>query len=372
MTMNLKSLLISFSIFALFYSCKGTHKGQILQEKPFFVKNNYALNLNTSTSDSIEFYYSGCSGFYIKYQNEGIMTDVFLSNIGPVAEVAVKKLKSDTALIDGYFQKILRTNTDKNGGIKALLATHTHYDHVLDFPYIYQRKLNPDSLIIVGSAGVKNLLIASETHYGKKINQKNIISIDSSNASDAINLRKWVYSKNKKFRMLPIISEHAPHFYGIKLYKGSIEKNIKDIPTKAGDYKEGQSLSYLIDVLGENQKVVFRIFIQGSSSTPPMGFPPTEVLKEKPVDVAILCVASFQYVHQYPEGIVNKLKPKLLILSHWENFFQPHKTLEKTVLTVPFTNINLFLERLDCELKKQDIKSKYIMPNIFTSMKVKF
>jgi L-ascorbate metabolism protein UlaG (beta-lactamase superfamily) len=370
--MNAKKFMFGYLLAGFLFSCRGYQQGKTLQEKPFFVKDSFTQNLNPIPTDSIELYYSGCAVFYIKYRNEAVLNDPFMSNKGPLAEVAALKLLTDTTLVDDYFHKIIGSNNDKKGNIKAMLATHTHYDHVLDFPYIYQRKLNKDSVIVLGSSGVKSLLKASVTSFGQQINSKNIISIDSKNASDSTNFRQWIYTKNAHFRFLPILTEHAPHFYGIKLYKGKISDDLKKVPTDAGSYKEGQSLSYLIDILDNKQNIIFRIYVQGSSSSPPFGFPPAKVLAEKQVDVAILCVASFQYVHQHPEGIVNYLKPKMMILSHWENFFQPHKVLEQKVLTVPFTNIDLFLKRLDDDLKKEGLNSKYIMPNINTNINVRF
>jgi hypothetical protein len=72
---------------------------------------------------------------------------------------------------------------------------------------------------------------------------------------------------------------------------------------------------------------------------------PPPLPDQKAIDVAILCVASFAYVRQHPEATLAHLKPRYVILSHWENFFQPGPSVEKRPAVVPFTSVRKFLRR---------------------------
>ena len=42
-----------------------------------------------------------------------------------------------------------------------------------------------------------------------------------------------------------------------------------------------------------------------------------------PVDVAVLVPATFEEVAWHPEAIVANLRPRRILLGHWEDFFQP-------------------------------------------------
>ena len=44
-------------------------------------------------------------------------------------------------------------------------------------------------------------------------------------------------------------SEHAPHFNGLKMFRGSYHKDLQRLPRRAAGWREGQTLSYLIDFL---------------------------------------------------------------------------------------------------------------------------
>ena len=106
------------------------------------VRDTATVQLNPNGKNHISFYYSGCAGFFIRKGNDAVLNDPFFSNKGPLLLLPFKSLATDTAEVEHYFNQILKKPTDNEGIIKALLATHTHYDHVLDIPHIYHSKLN--------------------------------------------------------------------------------------------------------------------------------------------------------------------------------------------------------------------------------------
>lgn len=61
------------------------------------------------------------------------------------------------------------------------------------------------------------------------------------------------------------------------------------------------------------------------------------------MDLAIVTVASFHEVRDYPEWLVRDLHPKHILLSHWEDFFTSSDMEERTVR---LTNVRTFLNRL--------------------------
>ena len=161
---------------------------------------------------------------------------------------------------------------------------------------------------------------------------------------------------------MAIESEHAPHFMGIKLYKGKYDSPLDKLPTRAGSWREGQTLAYLIDFMsGEGRAVEFRIHYQDATSNPPHGFPPSfsHPDDQRRVDLAIVCVAGYNQVKHYPESIIQELNPRYVILSHWENFFGHLPEDPEDLRTVPMTNTQRFLDRLKSVFPNDD---RVLMP----------
>ncbi len=50
----------------------------------------------------------------------------------------------------------------------------------------------------------------------------------------------------------------------------------------------------------------------------PPRLPPKD---DRPVDVEILSVGSWQQVDDYPDQLLKLTRPRLILLGHWENFF---------------------------------------------------
>jgi hypothetical protein len=74
-----------------------------------------------------------------------------------------------------------------------------------------------------------------------------------------------------------------------------------------------------------NGKPDFRIYLLSSASSPPDGFIHEEILTEHKVNLAILGAASSGNVQNYPQGILQHLKPEKLIIAHWEDLFKPYQ-----------------------------------------------
>ena len=90
---------------------------------------------------------------------------------------------------------------------------------------------------------------------------------------------------------MAVRSEHAPIFLHHQFAPGTYDKPLTEIPTKASDWKEGQTIAYVIDFLDDAGQVDFRIFYQDAGSTPPLGIPPDDdVVGTRRFDVAVLCM----------------------------------------------------------------------------------
>lgn len=365
-----KAILIS-CIISLFYSCSGVRQASKL--KQYIPINPITINLTESVADSLKITYTGCGGFLIQQHSSALLIDPYFSNINPLPLILFKNLKTDTAVINEFFMEHFDNSKDSNGIIKAILVAHSHYDHLADVPSIYLQNCNRDSTEIIGSPTTKHILKSSEI---KK--DVTIIKVFEELNSEA-NLSKgyqWIYTRNNKIRILPIASEHAPHFCGIKfLSSEKLKKDVSEFPTKVTKFPEGENYNFIIDLLDDDHKVKLRIFSHaGAACDSDIGLPHDSVLVERPIDVLLLCVANYDQVDNYPEEILKRLKPRLIIGNHWENFFRPYKANINKPATVPNTNVKKFITRVVKELKllKLNDSTKLLLPKPTTTIIMKY
>lgn len=329
--------IISIFILLLCLACSGI--------KSYVVTDVQRINPEPK-SDSLNIDYIGCGGFLLTKDHSSIMLDPYFSNLSPFPLLPFKKLKPDERAIDTFFYQNFNHIKDTAGNLKSILIAHSHYDHLADVPSIYSRNCNPDSTQIIGSktthhilkgAGIKSISISSQTDKEKE-QQVNKPQGD-----------EFMYTQNRRIRILPILSEHAPHLLGMKFISSKkLAKDLESFPKKALKLPEGENYNFLIDFLDEEGHISFRVFSHaGSAANAKIGFPPQNVLSEKKVDVLLLCVASFSQVKNYPDSIIKFLKPKHIVLNHWENFFKPSHKLQKRLTKVPGTNVKKFIRNLE-------------------------
>jgi hypothetical protein len=110
-------------------------------------------------------------------------------------------------------------------------------------------------------------------------------------------------------------------------------------PTRVGDWKLGDTYAYLIDFLDTTGRPGYRVYYQDTATSPKFGYVAEQLIQDKAVDVALLCGAGFNFVHQNPVGIMKSTKPRYVIYGHWETFFEP--LTKRPLETLPFKYSNL-------------------------------
>ncbi|KAA5841247.1 MBL fold metallo-hydrolase [Pseudomonas chlororaphis] len=241
--------------------------------------------------------------------------------------------------------------------VTMLLAGHAHYDHLLDVADVVRTK-TPNA-VVYGSETVDYLLQADKPPIATVVPGRAQIS----NHKDPSWRGTWFYSSGQsirdgenpmhlaggppkgKIRAMPVNSMHAPHIFGINLLPGAYDDPLEDVPTSVFDWKLGhKTLAWVIDLLGDDGKPVYRIHYQDSAATPPWGFPPL-ISDSKSFDVVILCAASWDEVSYYPTGLLRATRPRLVLLGHWENFFG--NDLEEPAETIPLQDYGGLIQQLD-------------------------
>lgn len=138
-------------------------------------------------------------------------------------------------------------------------------------------------------------------------------------------------------------SHHAPHFDGYTLYRGSRTEPLDAEPAWATDWLDGETLAFLVDFM-DRDEVAFRVYYQDAVSPPPSGFAPDAVIAEHAVDVAVLVPSTFDQVDWHPEAFIENLRPRRVILGHWEDFFRP---VEEPAESIRLTDLGHFERRLE-------------------------
>ncbi len=73
--------------------------------------------------------------------------------------------------------------------------------------------------------------------------------------------------------------------------------------------------------------------------------------KNKKLDVLILCVPGWDNIdgHEYPKNLIDILRPRIILLTHYDNFFDANRNVDPVRL-VPSAKFNEFLNKLQKDI----------------------
>jgi len=256
--------------------------------------------------DAVQMTYLGVGGWIFQRGRDQVVAAPLFTNPS-LLRTGLAGIRSDTAAVNRGMAPY------DVSGAAAILVGHAHYDHLMDVPQL-ARRLAP-SAVILGSRTVKNTL-------GEWSGVADRVLLVDSLAGDQDHPGSWVVL-SPGMRVLPLRSHHAPHFDGYTLYKGTTDRPLAEEPRWAKEWVDGPSYAFLVDFLDPDGTVVFRIYYQDAVAAPPRGFAPDALMAERPVDVAIFVPATFDQVDWHPEAFVANLRPRWVLLGHWEDFFAP-------------------------------------------------
>ena len=306
--------------------------------EPAYVQNEIIHQLGSNADKKLSVHYTGAGGVILKFDSTILITDPFFSN-SHFLPILIK------TAFGGYIsnqEKFIQYGINRIPfGIhktQAILITHAHYDHLMDVPWMFENGY-------------------FEKKHTKVIGNRTAVRLmEHFDAVDVLNAESYIFSKETEttwittipnVRILPILSQHAPHKGHIKAfsgeYTGELGKKGKN-KTRLRDWREGRTISYLIDFI-DGDDLQMRVFIQTSASDDPIGAPSREILNQKEVDLAILGVASYENSNNYPMHLIDALEPKALLFVHWENFFR--KYTARKPRTVMGTDVVKFVKIID-------------------------
>ncbi len=277
-------------------------------------------------ADVLRMTYLGTGGWIMEHGGQQVMAAPLFTNPGFV-RTGTQDIASDSLEVDRYMGRYDVRD------VRAILVGHAHYDHLMDVPRV--ATAHAPSARILGSSTVRNSLGTWSGLMGR-------VDVVEPFAADEDHVGQWM-AYGPGVRILPLRSLHGPHFDGLTLYGGTVDEPLARAPRRATEWLEGHTFAFLVDFLDSAGDVVFRVYYQDAVAQPPFGFAPAALIAERPVDVAVLVPATFEEVAWHPEAIVANLRPRRILLGHWEDFFQP---VERGAEPVPFTDLGEFERRL--------------------------
>ena len=312
---------------------------------------------NPDYENTLQMVYLGAEGFVMRLGENALMTAPFFSNFS-IMELA-RSVSPKKDIIDRIYPNI------PDGLVKAILVGHSHYDHLIDVPYIWNT-YQPNTPIY-GSETTKNLLLSVKDD---KIPEEYIHVLDDEVDIYQYQLGKIIDIVPNIISIMPIESSHSSHLFGYKLFKGKLTEPLKSPPKYAKDWVEGDTFAYLIKF--KNGEKDYTIYFQDAASSPPAGL--FNNFENTPVDLAILCVGGFSEAENYPEYILDALKPKKIILGHWEDFMASQfSTLDEINDSKKLTAsaVEQFIKRIDNYNKKNGTNIEYIVPMLWKNYNFK-
>jgi hypothetical protein len=227
--------------------------------------------------------------------------------------------------------------------VQALLVGHGHYDHLGDIPFIAGQLL-PRIPILTNRTGVHQL-----APYGDL--QGRIVDLEES-------LGRWLPLHDAEgralpFRLMALPTTHAPQLGSLRWAVGETAQPWRQTwdQKRAWELRQGQALAFLIDLLDPvDGSPRFRLYANEAASDEGSGLPGREILAERGVDLAFLCVASYPLAKGYPEALLEDLRPRYVVANHYDDFFRPYAAPPRLVPALTPKRARRFLERIDARL----------------------
>lgn len=273
----------------------------------------------SATDEQVEVRYLGSGGVYIRWRGEAILLGASFSNPGMVRALLLRP-KANDSRIEHYLKPLDLKR------VRAILAAHSHYDHIGDLPAVAKRV--PQAKIYLNSSGMQ--IVQSER--------------DLRTRAIEIAPKEWVQVASS-IRVRAVESDHAPQLcpwrrwpcvYAPVPVKAAWEED-SWTKHKLRAFGGGSTLAFVIELWDENQ-VRYRIYYNEAAADSPAG------QIEGDFDLAILCIAQWNWVRDYPRDLLAVLRPRHVMVSHWDNFFSTGTTSARFVPNLSNASAERFID----------------------------
>ena len=223
----------------------------------------------------------GVSGYRLTYENVSIFIDPYVSRVPLSAFVLRRVALPEAAMLERY--------AGSPGAVAGILVGHTHFDHAVDAPALARRY----GAKAYGSASLAHLMRLHGV------------------GDRAVEVRPHQPYELGPFVVRFVPSRHSKLLFGRKVPMAG-ELTCEQLDGLApGSYRCGAVYGIRIDVAG------ISLYHQGSANLD------DGELRDRPVDVFLAGVAGRGVTPFYWERILPKLDPRIVVPTHYDNFFSP-------------------------------------------------
>jgi len=223
----------------------------------------------------------GVSGYRLTFEGTSIFVDPYVSRV-PLRSLLLRRTAMpNAALIDRY--------AGAPGEVAGVLVGHTHFDHAVDAPAIARRY----GVKAYGSASLGHLI---------RLHGLGELAVE--------------VQPHQRYELGPFVvrfvpSRHSKLLFGRKVpMDGELTCDHLD-GLAPGAYKCGAVYGIRIEVAGTS------LYHQGSADLDDAELP------NEPVDVFLAGVAGRNFTPRYWERILPRLDPRVIVPTHYDNFFSP-------------------------------------------------
>ncbi len=294
----------------------------------------------------------GVDGFLIEAGDDAVLSAPLFTRPSMIEASTGIPITSDATLVAS------RLPSSALAHVSAVLAGHAHYDHLLDVPAVLG--LAP-SATLYSNVSARNVLAAYAPDRAAKcagtsapstpIARSRVVAVDDPAAStvDYTNCPEkrpagapmqgtWIKVPGAHVRVLAVCSDHPDQIGPIHYGAGDVDDEQCTPPTNMNDWREGRTVAYLVDFLDpKTDAPIYRVFYQDAPADTPVGHVPAAFLADKRVDVALMCVGTYDHVDDAsPAKALTALGPRFALGGHWEDFFG---SLDDAPQPIPFLDV---------------------------------
>ncbi|MBJ7329237.1 MAG: MBL fold metallo-hydrolase [Solirubrobacteraceae bacterium] len=229
----------------------------------------------------LEIEWLGVAGYRLTCEGQTIYLDPYFSRVALRDVVLRRPAVPDPVLLERHIQP--------GGSVLGVLVGHTHFDHAIDVPAIASRHDCP----AFGSSSLRQLMAL----HGQ--------------AERAVEVEPHHPYELGPFTVTFVPSLHSKLLLGYKVpYDGELTCEHLD-GLSANAYRCGQVYGIHIEVAGVT------LYHQGSANLL------DDEIRHRGVDVFLAGIAGRSFTPDYWPRIIGRLEPRVIVASHFDDFFLP-------------------------------------------------
>lgn len=262
------------------------------------------VSITGTNSGTLQVLWLGTSCYLLQVGHRAILTDPYLTHQSLARVVLGGALQSNPATVSTALAGLPVPD--------AIFVGHSHYDHVLDAAESLKQP-GWDAIPVYGSVSTLRVLHshgAAFTNGWRQVNTGTSWNV----IAPGIRYQAIRATHGRQLPLLPL------------LYPGEVADGGPRPSRNAWDFRVGDTYAFLFEL--SDDRSTNTIYFAGAAHGGPDGFPDSSI---STVDVAILCVPTWKLAKGYPANLIDRLQPRHIVASHYNNFFQVNHAPDELV-----------------------------------------